>query len=232
MAVILERDLFICPPSGHDYRFTPDHIPTKMGLASPLYKASLPLQAEIDSWGVDDTSAQILDDMQFMISSIHGYLSGGHGDGDCQAWFLRANRIRRRIDSLPQISTLNKETALETIIYECCRLTAVIYCRAILTYTPFSLACQPGDLDKLYLGMGLVPCTYWKKICGTWLWMLCAINPAARYRYEGLRLRMFLKNCTSALGLIDWQILVNTMEGFLSVQRWIRQLGIYQEPVA
>ena len=182
-------------------------------------------------WGVDDASALILDDVHFLTSTIYEYLSSGPGEGDYQAWFFRANRIQRHINSLPQVSILNKETTLEAIIYECCRLTAIIYCKAVLTYTPFSVACRPEDLDKIYLGMELVPCTYWKEICGTWLWMLCVVNPAARYRYEGLRLRMFLKNCTSAMGLIDWQVLINTMESFLSVQKWIRQQGIYQEPV-
>lgn len=229
LATILERGLFICPPSGHDYRFIPDYIPKQRGLDSPLYRPLLvPIPNEnLARWGVDDATAKILEDMLFMTSSVHAYMSGIHCEGyqECKDWFLLANRIQARILSLPQHSPITKTTPLSTIIYECSRLTAIIYCKAILTYTPFSLAWTPSDLDTICQGMIMVPCSRWKEICGTWLWMLCVVNPAVRFRYEGLRLRMFFKNCTSFLGLIDWQVLINMMESFLSVQRWIRCQG-------
>ena len=224
LAIILERELFLCPPSEHNFMFISDYRSPTKGLDSPLYMPSRSIKGMAPNWGLGNVTAQIVEDMTFITAQIQSYMCGTVPDFVRQQWLLKLGHIQDSLLSLPPLSS-GKGSTMETLIYECCRLTAIVYCKAIISCTPFSVACSPDDLDRIYSNMNLVPIVRWMKISGIWLWMLCVVNPAARYRFEGLRLRMFLKNCTSALGLIDWQILVNCMESFLSVQLWIRERG-------
>jgi hypothetical protein len=224
LAIILERELFLCPPSEHDFVFISNYSSPMEGLDSPLYRPSRSLKGMIINWRLDNATAQILEDMTFITAHIHSYMCGSVSDFDHHQWLLKLSSIENGLLSLPSLSSIKSPSA-EPFIYECCRLTAIVYCESIINYTPFSVVWTPDDLDRIYSTMNLVPVTRWTQIPGVWLWMLCVVNPAARYRFEGLKLRMFLKNCTSALGLIDWQILVNCIESFLSVQLWIRERG-------
>jgi len=224
LAIILERELFLCPPSENNFVFISNYISPKDGLDSPLYRPSRSLKGVIINWRLDNTTAQILEDMTFVTAHIHSYMCGSVPDFERRQWLLKLSDIENGLLSLPSLSPIKSPSA-EPFIYECCRLTAIVYCEAIINYIPFSVAWTSDDLDRIHSTMSLVPVTRWTQIPGVWLWMLCVVNPAARYRFEGLRLRMFLKNCTSALGLTDWQILVNCIESFLSVQLWIRERG-------
>jgi hypothetical protein len=224
LAVILERESFLCPPSEHNYRFVPTYKSPTEKLDSPLYRAIGPSEGMIPSWGVDDTTSQIIENMFFITTNIHSYMSTGVPHLACKQWLLKFSHIQNGLLALPPLPFSGSATQ-EALIYDCCRLTAIVYCKAIIGFIPFSIACTPEDLDRIYSTMSLISIKRWMQISGVWLWMLCVVNPASRYRFEGLRLRMFLKNVTSALGLIDWQTLVNCMESFLSVQLWIRERG-------
>jgi hypothetical protein len=224
LGVILERELFLCPRSEHNYPFNSDYRSQIEGLDSPLYRLSQNLGGVSPKCGLDNVTARIVVDMTFITTYIQSYMCSSAPDFDHKRWLLKVSRIQNGLSSLPSLSS-DKSSSVELFIYECCRLTAIIYCEAIINYAPFSMACTPDDLDMIYSTMDLVPITRWMQIPGIWLWMLCVVNPAARYRFEGLKLRMFMKNCTSALALIDWQILVNCMESFLNVQVWIRERG-------
>jgi hypothetical protein len=222
LAIILERELFLCPPSEHGFPFIPAYTSPIEGLDSPLYRPSL--VGMISKWGLDDATTQILEFATCMTVHIHSYISGNVPDFNREPWNVRLRQIQNNLLSQSP-PVWGKNPSLESLIHECCRLTAIVYCKAIINYDPFSVACSPEELARIYSIMNLVPIKSWMQISGVWLWILCVVNPAARYCFEGLRLRMFLKNCTSALGLIDWQILVNCMERFLSIQLWIRLKG-------
>lgn len=222
LAIILERELFLCPQSEHGFQFISAYRSPIEGLDSPLYRPSF--VGMVPKWGLDDATTQILESVTSMTAHIHSYMGGSVPDFNREAWDLRLQQILNDLLSQPS-PFWGKSPSVESLIHECCRLTAIIYCRAIISYDPVSVACTPDGLDRIYSTMNLVSISSWMRISGVWLWMLCVVNPAARYRFEGLSLRMFLKNCTSALGLIDWQILVNCMESFLSVQLWIREKG-------
>lgn len=233
LAIILERELYLCPPSEHNYQFIPEYKSPKGSLNSPLYMANELLNSMASTWSLDNTTAQILEDMSFITSNIHSYMSVSAVGPDLytsildvapKQWFLELNQIENRLLLLPPLS-FNGSSTLESFIYECCRLTAIVYCKAVTGFIQFSVACTLEDLDRISSTMDLVPVTKWTQIIGVWLWILCVVNPSARHRLQGLRLRMFLKNCTSAIALTDWQILVNCMESFLSVQLWIRERG-------
>lgn len=224
LAVILESESFLCPPSEHNYQFIPTYKSPTEHLDSPLYRARGSPKDIILGWGVDNATSQILESMTFITTAIHSYMSTGVPELASKHWLLKLSHMQNGLVALPPLSFSGSAT-WETLIYECCRLTAIVYLKAIIGFIPFSIACAPQDLDRIYSTMNLIPISRWMQISGVWLWILCVVNPASRYRFEGLRLRMFLKNVTSALGLIDWQILINCMERFLSVQRWIREQG-------
>jgi hypothetical protein len=203
----------------------PNYTSAKAGLDSPLYRPTRPDGDKLKEWAVDSVTAMILEHVCQIIATVRSYMFNEISEVKCKDLLAGADKILTKLASLPLVVLLDRRTPVEGRVYECCRLTAIIYCRAILSYTKFSSACGPEDLDRLYLIMNLVPNTRWKQIPGVWIWIICAVNPAASYRKEGLRLRMLLKNSTSSMGLIDFQILANCMESFMAVQRWIRYAG-------
>jgi hypothetical protein len=140
---------------------------------------------------------------------------------DCENFLLVALRIKDYVSSLPSANTKGQPITGD-FIYETTRLAALVYCRAIVDYLPFSKACRPEELHAVYAAMSQIPLSQWKRFPGVWLFALLSINPVARNLPIGVTLRSLLKISCFTLGSWEWQIYVNVMESFIYVQKWIR----------
>jgi len=60
---------------------------------------------------------------------------------------------------------------------------------------------------------------------GVWLYILLVANAGARFTREGRLSRALTRICSFTIALRDWQALVNLMESFLAVQKWISEPG-------
>lgn len=164
----------------------------------------------------------MLEQMTWIISQIIGYCYGQNSDFDWSRILIMTIDIREWIESLPSVSQANL-TGTENFVYECVRITSLVYCRAIISKLPFSIACRQEDFEGVFAAIGRVPLSRWKNISGIWCWILLALNPRARNLKDGILLRSLLKICAFALAQREWQLLVNLMEASMALQRWIRE---------
>jgi hypothetical protein len=70
-----------------------------------------------------------------------------------------------------------------------------------------------------------VPLQKWKEMPGIWLFILLVANAGARFTREGRLSRALTRICSFSIALRDWQAMVNLMESFLAVQKWISEWG-------
>jgi hypothetical protein len=118
--------------------------------------------------GLGNAIARIVEDMTFITTHIQSYICGSIPDFNREQWLLQMSHIQNSLLSLPP-PTSDEGPSMELFIYECCRLTVIVYCKAIISRIQFSVACIPDDLDRIYTDMNLVPITRWMQISGIWL---------------------------------------------------------------
>lgn len=189
---------------------------------SPLFVSSSTFAEKAKTNGLLPTTSQILDQMTWIICQIIRYCYGQYPDFDWPRLLAFTINIRDWIESLPSAGQPNLNSTGD-FVYECVRITSLVYCRAIISKLPFSVACHQEDIDGLFIAMSRVPLSRWKQISGIWCWILLALNPCARNLRDGIQLRSLMKICAFALAQREWQLLVNIMEVFMALQRWIRE---------
>jgi hypothetical protein len=145
-------------------------------------------------------------------------------DLDCTNFLLAARSIQDHIASLPSANS-KCQSITGDFIYETVRIAALVYCRAIINYLPFSEACYPADLSMMFSTMSQISLSQWKQFPGIWVFILLSMNPAARNVPLGVNLRSLLKISCFSLAVWEWQAFANLIESFIYVQRWIRAAG-------
>ncbi len=51
---------------------------------------------------------------------------------------------------------------------------------------------------------------------------MLSVTPFAKDKHEGRFLKGMLAAATIAIGLVDWDVVMGMLRGFLAVQRWLR----------
>lgn len=70
--------------------------------------------------------------------------------------------------------------------------------------------------------MWRIPLSRWKQTPGIFFWLVLGVTPFARDKQEGRFLKGMLAATTIAIGLVDWDVVMGMLRGFLAVQRWLR----------
>ena len=73
------------------------------------------------------------------------------------------------------------------------------------------------------MNMWRIPLSRWKQTPGIFFWIVLAVTPFARDKQEGRFLKGMLAATTIAIGLVDWDVVMGMLRGFLAVQRWLRR---------
>ena len=71
------------------------------------------------------------------------------------------------------------------------------------------------------MNMWRIPLSRWKQTPGIFIWVVLAVTPFARDKQEGRFLKGMLAASTIAIGLVDWDVVMGMLRGFLAVQRWL-----------
>jgi len=69
--------------------------------------------------------------------------------------------------------------------------------------------------------MWRVPLSRWKKVPGIFLWVILVVNSYARDKPEARFLKGLMPSAVVTLGLLNWDATMATLDGFLSVQKWL-----------
>jgi hypothetical protein len=220
----LECDGFVCPTELLIDKFILDHKPTMQGIESPLWISLGSFADKITTSGLNPATAQILDWMSFLTTRIRSSVLNNTCEAKYAQIMLSATRIYDQLSELPSAyDPLHPATA--DFIYEAVRLASLIYSRAILRHTKLSQSYGPDALSALLEATSRVPLQTWKEMPGIWLYILLVANAGARFTRQGRLSRALTRICSFSIALRDWQALVNLMESFLAVQKWIAKRG-------
>ncbi len=220
-AIILEREPWAFPASLIKDRFISDYRPVKSTFDSPLFMSSGSFAEKGSEVGLHAITAQILDDLTFVLNGIRSFVVEANSDSERNKILQTAIGIHDRILSLRSANEADHPTAKD-YVYEVCRLAALIYLRTIINHTQFSKAWHPEELQEMFSAIILTPMRYWRPLSGVWLFVLLSINPPRDDLYPGAMFKFFLKTSSFHMAAWDWQCWINIMETYLALQKWIR----------
>jgi len=220
----MECDGFVCPTELLQDKFITDHKPTMQGIESPLWISSGSFVDRITTSGLNPATAQILDWMSFLTAQIRSSILNDTSQARYAQIMLSATYIYAQLSELPSAhDPLHSVTA--DFIYEAVRLASLVYSRAILHDIKLSQSCRPDAISALLEATSRISLQKWKEMPGIWLFILLVANAGARFTKEGRLSRALTRICSFSIALRDWQALVNLIESFLAVQKWIAERG-------
>ena len=155
--------------------------------------------------------------MRFLTMSIISITKGELSSPQEKAKFQATTAwIRKRL------STPADPELAGDFMYHSVRAVATACSAAILLHTPLSQACTAQDLRQLWMNMWRIPLSRWKQTPGIFYWIVLCVTPFARDKQEGRFLKGMFASTTIAIGLVNWDVVVGTLRGFLAVQKWLR----------
>jgi hypothetical protein len=185
-------------------------------LDSPLLQSRLRFVDSTSDLQISPETASILDDMRFLTTSVISMTKDELSSPQEKVKFVAtATWIHKRLSS-------SVDPALAgDFIYQSVRAVATAYSAAILSRTPLSQACNAQNLRQLWMNMWRIPLSRWKQTPGIFIWVVLTVTPFARDKQEGRFLKGMLAASTIAIGLVDWDMVMGILRGFLAVQRWL-----------
>jgi hypothetical protein len=186
-------------------------------LDSPLLKSAIHFVDTAKALEISIEAARVLDDMRFLTTSIL-YLNE-NGDSEAEKAKLMTT-VQWIHEQLVSPASCDPEVAND-FMYQTLRTAGIIYSTAILTRTALSRACTAELLQQLWMTMWRVPLSRWKKIPGIFLWVIVVVNAYARDKPEARFLKGLMPPAIVAIGLLDWDAAMATLDCFLAVQRWL-----------
>jgi hypothetical protein len=224
LATNLECNPFVVPTALIRDKFTPDHKPRMRGIDSPLWIATGSFAEKLPTSGLHPYTACVLDWMSFLTAQIRSSVLNDASEARYPQIMLSTTRIYAQLAELPSAMDPLHD-AMGDFVYEAVRLASLVYTRAIMQRIKLSQACSPDALAELLEATSRVPLRKWKEMPGIWLFILLVANAGARFTREGRLSRALTRICSFSISLRDWQAMVNLMESFLAVQKWIAERG-------
>jgi hypothetical protein len=183
---------------------------------SPLqsFPCAFAQSRECLSQSISTSTAEILDDVSFLVSAITSSPPSSTSKICGTASWLHSRL--QKIDV--------KTTTDDQIILCIVKLTASVYSNSISTLTPLSLSFSQEQLAELYSYFNFfqpssLKC--WSTIPGIFLWVLLVACPAAADDHMGRFLRSKMAATRIVLGLENYNLPFAYFRSFWRVQRWI-----------
>ena len=182
---------------------------------SPLIKSNIRFVDSAEALKISTDAARVLDDMRFLTTSVLHLNENGDPKVENAKLMTTVHWIHEQL-----VSSQEPDLA-DDFMYQTCRTAGIIYSTAILTRTPLSRACTAQLLHQLWMTMWRVPLSRWKKVPGIFLWVILVVNSYARDKPEARFLKGLMPSAVVTLGLLNWDATMATLDGFLSVQKWL-----------
>ena len=220
IACSMERDLFILDtdPVRHENGQTPRQAtrsPPELGTLCPLLVASdVRFQVVAKTLRLTSAAAQILDDVQFLTTSI---LQSGTES-------LERTRIRNTASWLHGRLTQAKLNILEdeeNLTGAAISQAAIIYTWAISSGKPMSSYVGQSLRPGLLASVQGVRLTRWKQIPGIYLWIVLVACSGVPGDMIGRFWRRKVAVATSAIAFENFPLGISCVSSFLQVQRWL-----------
>jgi len=126
------------------------------------------------------------------------------------------NAVQHRLVSLPLGSDRKHTTMQQTGIYECCRLTALLYACAVTFPLPLSMGWDRNLVRGIKQTLENLSLESWPIYCSDFhLWVLVLAGIAAFQKAERSWFVDKLRNLAWRKGLSDWSQVLPTLKSFL-----------------
>lgn len=197
-------------------------IPTKWakGFDSPLITSPTSFQTCGIDLGLCESSAKILDDVRFLMTSITDTPSQRNTTTKITS---TATWLLKKLESVPRISSGNTDRTEKELILDAIRLAALVHCRSVADLTLISQLPEPcaTQLEDLYTAMRKVSLTKWKKIAGIFLWIMLVLCPSTVSDRKGRYIRRKMAVAGLSIGFEDFPLGISYLRAFWLVQRWV-----------
>lgn len=198
---------------------TATHVTYQAYVSTPWIYSLISFTRMQDQLNIAPETAAILDDMRYLQILTLKAIETAQFDSTKLA--SEAKWIQARIAALPS-GAEERSPLLGDNIYKSCRTAALIYIRAILTYTPLSKACTLQDLNQLWSSMWRVTLTKWKKVPGIFVWIILSGLQAAQSTPHGRFLKSMFKAAVSYMSLDYFEVVDASLMNFVKMQTWLR----------
>ncbi|KAK3941271.1 oleate activated transcription factor 3 [Diplogelasinospora grovesii] len=117
-------------------------------------------------------------------------------------------------------------------IYQAVRLSALMYCRAIMKRRPFSSVVSTADFLQLWTMTWRVPLVAWKSLLGVFNWILLPLVPSSKNTPHDRFVKSMVNISLLQIGMDNWDVCREAMNGALDLQRWLRAESRSRESTA
>lgn len=106
-------------------------------------------------------------------------------------------------------------------VYRMVRMTAVIYCRAILSRVPTSMVCSDNEFIQIWLLTWRVPMASRRSIVGIFTWVLLVIAPSCHNKAPARFIKTMAVNALMTVAVENWHLSLQMADTALRVQRFL-----------
>lgn len=202
---------------------------SSLHLDNPLLRSSQKFAIHFECLGIGEETATILDDMRFLLQAVIYQADSDRDSLDVNDEGKLAATSSWVCDRITSLGEVPKQALNSDFIYQSCRKAASIYCKAISERSALSHACTIQDLSQLWASMWRVTLTQWKKIPGIFIWILLSVNQAAQDMPHGRLIKSLLKSSSFYIALENWEVVDETLEAFVKLQRWLREGTVVEQ---
>lgn len=107
-------------------------------------------------------------------------------------------------------------------VYRMVRMTAIIYCRAILNRVPLGMMCSDNEFLQLWILLWRVPMASRRSLVGVFAWVLLAIAPSCHNKAQGRFVKTLLVNSFMTIAVENWHFALEFADGSLKLKEWLK----------
>ncbi|KAI5458892.1 hypothetical protein BGZ63DRAFT_361708 [Mariannaea sp. PMI_226] len=132
---------------------------------------------------------------------------------------------REKLDSQSPGSSKSEKSSpvveLPDLMYRCVRMTALIYCRAILNRVPTSAICTEMDFMMIWQTVWKVTLPAWKATIGIFVWVMLGVLPSCHKTGPARFVKTLMVAGWMTIGVDNWHIVMDVTRTAFRLQRWL-----------
>lgn len=108
-------------------------------------------------------------------------------------------------------------------VYRWVRMTASIYCRAILHRRPISAVCSEEEVTAIWHSTWKLQGAKWRTSVGVTLWVFLALAPSCHPLAQARFIKTFVIMSLSTIGFDNWHVMIEVSRRMLMLQTYLRE---------
>ena len=109
------------------------------------------------------------------------------------------------------------------MVYQCVRLTAQLYARAIMDRVPTSRVCSEAEFVRLWSFAWAAGLDRWSSLSGIYAWMMIALGPTCHETIHARMVKTLTVTTFTYVGTENWHVAESIADAALRLQAWLRR---------